>query len=174
MKLKWLFGAGLLGIVVFFSAIYLGMKYNWVSSSKPNAEESEVIQQTLNPKPEVNSPPVNTLEKNGNGVSPELIGEIDIEDKGKVLGELNLSIEEVVSLCQNLSQSIGVPEEKLEQSINECVDRNSLHLRKEGPIVDNERELLLREQCDIAITQKEFLSDEEITMLIDECVASMR
>lgn len=169
MNLKWLFWTGLLAITVFFGAIYLGMKYGWMSGSTPSPATS------LSKKPPVTQPSVETKSSEpmaaGNGINPELVDEADEQDE-KILDSSGLTIEEVVSQCQNLSQSIGVPELKLEQAISECVDRNSKHLTEEGLSTDK-RGTLIREQCNAAITQKELLSNEEIKMLVDECVASM-
>lgn len=178
MSLKWLFWTGLLSLAIFLGVVYFGIKYNWVSSAKPS--DSRAAQQSTQTKPKV--PTQITQVKNkepalGNGVDPELIDEIDISEPDLTLGSSALSIEEIVDQCQRLSTSIGVPTHQLDQSISECIDRNSQHLNNEGipgDTGDSERERLIREQCDVAITQKELLSAEEVKMLVDECVATMR
>lgn len=178
MKLKWLFWTGLLATVVFFGAIYFGMKYNWISGSQSDSAKSKpAAVKPFKQNPEISQ--VNTSSNMtrissslGNGVDPELIDEIETTGDQRTLDTLDLTIEEVVSQCQSLSQSIGVPEQSMEQAVSECVDRNSQHLTTEDNSLD-ERGALIREQCNIAITQKDLLSSEEIKMLVDECVASM-
>ncbi len=178
MNLKWLFWTGLLAIIVFFSAVYFGIKYDWINSQSEPKNTAEI---KLSSEPEMkNSSSARTKilgrsESSGSGgLKPELIDEeVSTSEESKVLGSSELSIEEVVSQCQILSETIGVPQEKLEQSISECVDRNSGHLSAEGDPVDNQRATMIREQCNMAITQKELLSNEEIKLLVDECVASM-
>lgn len=177
MKLKWLFWTGMFAIGVFFSVVYFGMKYNWVSGSKPALTTT-----LLNENEKTSSPAIATDQadetlssvssEGANGKNPVLIDEVVTTEKTNLLGSAELTIQEVVAQCQSLSETIGVPEAKLEQAISECVDRNSKHLGVQDDKVDS-RELLVREQCDIAITQKDLLSNEEIKMLVDECVASM-
>ena len=179
MKLKWLFGAGLLGIVVFFSAIYLGMKYNWVSESRPatpkvvqtKKQQLHSVNKADNKTPAISSSNLSGTE--GNGVDPQLIDEIDTTVEEKILGSTDLTIEEVVAECQSLSNAIGIPDSRLEHAIGECVDRNSRHLVSNDGQSTDERDKLIREQCNAAITQKDLLSSDEIKMLVDECVASM-
>ena len=178
MNLKWLFWTGLLAIIVFFSAIYFGIKYDWVSSNSDS--NSRMIEKSLDTKAHITQSGSTTeaekqsiSESPSNGVEPELIDEIDVSEEEKILGAADLTIEEVVSQCQSLSESIGIPQEKLEQAISECVDRNSWHLSTDDKAVDTERAMLIREQCNVAITQKDLLSTEEIKLLVDECVASM-
>jgi hypothetical protein len=119
-----------------------------------------------------NSKTLNNL--NNNNPAPELIDE-EITDSSfessTLLNPSDLTIEQVVAQCQRLSESIGVPKLKLEQAMTECVDRNSSHLTSPEPL--GERDTLVREQCIIAVSQSELLSNEEIKMLVDECVASM-
>ena len=176
MNLKWLFGTGLLAIVIFFSAVYLGMKYNWISGSNPSTANSNTqIKLKIDKNEEIdNQRPIVALENLDSSAGLALIDEEVIEPVSAIdnLGSSDLTIEDIVAQCQRLSQSVGIPESKLEQAIIECVDRNSGHLTTEKP-VDDERNQRVREQCNIAITQKDLLSSEEIKMLVDECVASM-
>lgn len=177
MNLKWLFWTGLLATIVFFSAIYFGMKYDWASSNsdsrRSTAEKSlstkPIIKQSNSTKLGVQS----ISNSPGNGVNPELIDETDVIEEQKTLGATDLTIEEVVSQCQALSESIGIPQRKLDQAISECVDRNSRHLSTDDEAVDAERAALIREQCNVAITQQDLLSEQEVKLLVDECVASM-
>jgi len=180
MKLKWLFWTVLLAIIVFFSVIYFGVKYDWVSSSQPKRSNAAANQQKSTPQsavkesdpiyPEIKNAPVSS----GNGVKPELIDEeVEVSKGQSELGSADLTIDQVVAQCQSLSETIGVPQQRLEQSISECVDRNSRHLVGDKKPVNSERQSLIREQCNVAITQQELLSNEEIKLLVDECVASM-
>lgn len=180
MNLKWVFWTGLLAILVFFSVIYFGIKYNWVGESRPNTANSSQVKKDLNSSAVISKQPSslisskNTSSKlEGNGVNPELIDEATATVEEKILGSTDLTIGEVVSGCQSLSESIGVPENKLDQAISECIERNSSHLANEDTQSSDERSMMVREQCDIAITQKDLLSADEIKMLVDECVASM-
>ena len=174
MNLKWLFGTGLLATVIFFGVIYFGMKYDWVNGSSPSAAKTNnQIKLKIDKSQDTPSLTPKTLEKSDSSAGLELIDEEVVEsiDSLDSLGSSDLSIEDIVAQCQRMSQTIGVPESKLEQAIIECVDRNSRHLTNEKPVDD--REMRVREQCNIAITQKDLLSNEEIKMLVDECVASM-
>jgi len=180
MNLKWLFWTGLLAVVVFFSAIYFGIKYDWVSGSQPSASSTSTIQKKTISQPSLKQPSLpkavinSVVESPGNGVKPELIDETDfVSEDQNLLGSSELTIDEVVAQCQSLSESIGVPQQRLEQAINECVDRNSRHLASDEESIDSEREMLIREQCNVAITQRDLFSDEEVKLLVDECVASM-
>lgn len=178
MNLKWLFWAGLLAIVVFFSAVYFGMKYNWASGSHSSASNSRSTANQTPAQPQISSrlrtdeaKPSGLIKKHS-GPPAILIEEDTPADARNTLGSAVLTIEEVVTKCQHLSESIGIPEQKLKQAVIECVDRNSNHLTTQDGGTDN-RETVIREQCDMAITQKELLSTNEIKMLVDECVASM-
>jgi len=176
MNLKWVFWTGLLAILVFFSVIYFGIKHDWVGGSRPNTSDSShaASQPSLSSESNKQTSSANpSAEAQGNGVKPELIDEAAMTVEKKVLGSNDLTIEEVVSRCQNLTESIGIPDNKLEQAISECIERNSRHLASEDNQSSDEREVLVREQCNVAITQKDLLSEDEIKMLIDECVASM-
>ena len=84
---------------------------------------------------------------------------------------MDLSIEDIVSQCQTLTQSVGIPEAQIEQAMMECINRNSIHLTQNEFTLD-EKSKVIREQCDSAIVQRELLSQEEIKILLDECVAS--
>ena len=179
MSLKWIFWTGLLAVLVFFGVIYFGIKYEWVGGSRPTSSQTKTLQP---PKPEskTRSASASYLTENvsgdiGNGVNPELIDEAEAILEERVLGVDDLTIEEVVSQCQQLSETIGVPLDRLDQSISECVDRNSTHLSSdaENNQSQDERDLMIREQCEVAITQKDLLSAYEVKMLVDECVASM-
>lgn len=174
MNLKWLFGTGLLATVIFFSVIYFGMKYNWVTGSSPsNANNSQIRLKVDKTQDSQKNQHTKALEKSDGSAGLELIDEEIVEPLESInsLGSTDLTIEDIVAQCQRMSQSVGIPESKLEQAIIECVDRNSRHLNAETPL--DEREMRVREQCNIAITQKDLLSTEEVKMLVDECVASM-
>ena len=178
MSLKWIFWTGLLAVLVFFGVIYFGIKYEWVGQSRPTSSQTKT---RLTPKPETKMQPASAsyLTDNasgdiGNGVNPELIDEAERIPEERVLGVDDLTIEEIVSQCQQLSESIGVPLDSLDQSISECINRNSTHLaRDEDDQSQDERAIMIREQCNVAITQKDLLSAYEVKMLVDECVASM-
>lgn len=178
MNLKWVFWTGLLAILVFFGVIYFGIKYDWVNESRPStSSNSKQVKKSLDTNAEklssVSSSDSTIPKAKRNSVNPELIDETAIPAEEKVLGSADLTIEEVVSGCQSLSEAIGIPQDKLDQAISECVDRNSGHLASEGEQSTNERDKMIREQCNVAITQQDLLSEGEVKMLVDECVASM-
>ena len=150
------------------------MKYDWVNGSSPSAAKTNnQIKLKVDKSQDIPSPTPKALEKSDSSAGLELIDEEIVESLGSInsLGSPDLTIENIVAQCQRMSQSVGIPESKLEQAIIECVDRNSKHLTTEKPVDD--RDMRVREQCNIAITQKDLLSDEEVKMLVDECVASM-
>jgi len=178
MNLRWVFWTGLLAFLVFFSVVYFGIKYDWVGGSTPSTSTSNQLKElnsdtklhTEGSQKDLTEPPSSA--NKGNGVSPELIDEAAVDVEGNALGSPNLTIEEVVTACQNVSESIGVPEDRTEQAVSECVDRNSRHLTA-GNKTASQREVMIKEQCRVAITQKQLLSENEIKMLVDECFASM-
>ena len=170
MKLKSLLLTGIIAVFVFIGAVYFGMKYNWVNEAEPKFTSSQSSNTFPTPQVSSTSEPNPTI---GNGLKPELIDETPISIEGQSLGSSQLTIEEVVSQCHDIATSVGIPEQQFEQAVIECIDRNSSHLKSEQVEVD-ERALVIREQCDLAITQREFLSPEEVKMLVDECIASMQ
>lgn len=175
MKLKSLFWTGFIAVFVFFAVVYFGIKYNWVNEAKPKYTSSETAKQ---PKSPSLITPTSTDQKltnqTGNGIKPELIDETPVIVEGQLLNSPELTIEEVVSQCHDIATSVGIPEQQFEQAVIECIDRNSDHL-KHGNIEVDERAVRVREQCSLAITpQRDLLSEEEIKILTDECVASMQ
>lgn len=174
MKLKSFLWTGLIAVFVFFSVVYFGMKYNWVDEAKPKYTSSETMKKAedtllANPKASIHE----SMSQMGNGLEPELIDEVPVAVKSQTLGSTNLTIEEVVSKCHDIATSVGIPELQFEQAVIECIDRNSFHLKHEQSEL-NERAMRIQEQCNLAITQRELLSEEEIKILTDECVASMQ
>ena len=174
MKLKSLLWTGLIAVLVFVGVVYFGIKYNWINQAEPKYSSSHSenkTQTSSSPSSQVLSS--ESIEQTGNGIKPELIDEIPVAIESQTLGSSGLTIEEVVSQCHDIATSVGIPEQQFEQAVIECIDRNSAHLKSEQIELD-ERAIRIREQCDLAITQRELLSTEEVKMLIDECVASMQ
>lgn len=166
MKIKWLFGTGLLAFIVFFSAIYFGMKYNWVHSA--NQQSVSNTQSKLKPQPNhLTDKRASTQLSNRSSIKnhttspqPQLIDEVERDQ-----------FDEVVAQCRKASESIGVPVSKLDQSIAECVNRKNAAANYQSEL--SHGALSAREQCTAAISQNELLSNEEIKILIDDCSASM-
>ncbi|RVU84458.1 hypothetical protein EOL70_09340 [Leucothrix sargassi] len=172
MTLKSITWAIILGLIVFFTAIYLGIKYEWVQDAEPKLSSSANVTQsdTVGTVAQEASSPL-LLDENEK--SPELIDEPETTSTPLSLGSTELSIEEIVSQCQTLTQSIGVPEAQVEQATMECINRNSTHLTQQTEsVTDNNEIQKIREECDSALVQRELLSEEEIKILLDECVAS--
>lgn len=173
MKFKSLLLTGIIAVLVFISVVYFGMKYDWVNEAEPKFKSSQ-SSDSPNSVPSFGATSSSESPASiGNGVKPELIDETPISIEGQSLGSSQLTIEEVVSQCHDIATSVGIPEQQFEQAVIECIDRNSSHLKSEQVEVD-ERSMMIREQCDFAITQKDLLSPEEVKMLVDECVASMQ
>ena len=171
MSLKSIIWTTAIAVFVFFSAVYLGMKYNWVEDAEPKLSTSTNVKQT-DTTGSVSLQATDRLTLDKNTKAPALIDEPAKADGDQIsLGSTDLSIEDIVSQCQALTQSVGIPEAQVEQAMMECINRNSLHLTQNEFTLD-EKSKMLREQCDSAITQRELLSQEEIKMLLDECVAS--
>jgi len=171
MTLKSIFWTTIVAVIVFFVAVYLGMKYNWVQDAKPKLATSANVEQT-NTIGSVSLEKTEPLKREVNAKSPELIDEPASKNSTSLtLGSSELSIESVVSQCQSLTQSVGIPEAQVEQAMLECIERNSGHLTVENSALDDQSQVI-RERCNSAITQRELLSEEEIKMLLDECVAS--
>lgn len=174
MKLKSLLWTVLLAIVVFFSVVYFGIKYNWVHQASPKYTQSEAVQGFENKGLPLPSETPTTTNRENNGPKARLIGEKPLTPEAPMtLGSDTLTIEEVVSQCHDLASSVGMPSQRFDQAVMECVNRNSTHLTGDNTVF-NERDIRVREQCELAITQKELLSTEEIKILTDECVASMQ
>ncbi|PWR00499.1 hypothetical protein [Leucothrix pacifica] len=173
MKLKSLLLTGIIAALVFICVVYFGIKYNWVNEAEPKFVSSQTIDSA--PSSDTSTQSLDSRQnasQTGNGVKPELIDETPITIEGQSLGSSQLSIEEVVSQCHDIATSVGIPEQQFEQAVIECIDRNSTHLQTETVEID-ERAMRIREQCDLAITQRDLLSPEEVKILVDECVASM-
>lgn len=182
MKFKWIFWTLLIAALVFFSVIYFGIKYDWVNNATPKYPTADSVKQTDTtgtlslgvPAPENDSQAATPAPSEGNGIKPELLDEEPIALDSQILGSTTLNIEQIVDQCHNIVTSVGVPAEQFDQAVLECIERNSHHLDDDAAQAVDERELLIRKQCDLAITQKELLSEEEVKMLVDECVASMQ
>ena len=172
MALKSISWTVTIAVLVFFTAVFLGMKYNWVQDAEPKLSSSDNVKQTDSVgSVSLNNTTQLTLDKNTK--APELIDEpITTSNDQILLGSVDLSIEDIVSQCQTLTHSVGIPAAQLEQAMMECINRNSSHLTQQddSDISDSSKEI--REQCNSAITQQELLSQEEVKMLLDECVAS--
>jgi len=172
MSLKTIIWTILIAVIVFFSAVYLGIKNNWVEDAEPKLSRSaSVSQENTTGSVALKAPAHLTLDKNEK--VPELIDEpAEAPSFENTLGSTELSIEDIVAQCQALTQSVGIPSAQEEQAMMECINRNSTHL-SQGDLTSTNSDTL-REDCDSAITQRELLSQEEIKMLVDECVASSR
>ena len=171
MSLKSIIWTVVIAAFTFFIAVYLGMKYNWVEDAEPKLLSSANVKQT-DATGSVSLKNTTSLALDKNAKKPILIDEPMTTDKDPILlGSLNLSIEDIVSQCQALTQSVGIPDPQIEQAMTECINRNSTHLTQNS-LTGNEKTKVIEEQCNSAITQRELLSQEEIKMLLDECVAS--
>lgn len=183
MKFKWIFWTLVIAAIVFFSVVYFGIKYNWVNQAAPKYQTSDSVKQTDTtgtlplgvPTLENDSQALTTTPNAGNGVKPELLDEEPVAAvDSQILGSASLNIEQIVDQCHSIATNVGIPAAQFDQAVLECIERNSQHLNDGAPEVLSEREVLIREQCDLAITQKELLSEAEVKILIDECVASMQ
>lgn len=171
MTLKSIIWTCVIAICVFFTAIYFGMKYNWVEDTEPNLSIGDKAEQT-NTTGSVFLESTSPLAIDKNAKSPELIDEPAATKDPISLGSLELTIEDIVAQCQALTTSVGIPEAQEEQAMMECINRNSAHLSNSEAELDEKYELV-RSECNTAIEpQRDLLSDEEIKMLVDECVAS--
>lgn len=178
MKLKSFFWTGLIAVLLFFLVVYLGIKYDWVNEAEPKfpAKHQSTSSTPQATQQSAASEAPQPAAVTGNGSEPELVeeplAEPDATDS-PLLGSTALGIEDIVTQCQNIATSVGIPAQQFDQAVLECIDRNSGHLQETQNVID-ERTLRIREQCDLAITQRDLLSVEEIKMLVDECVASMQ
>jgi len=173
MSLKSIIWTAAIAVIVFFITVSLGIKYNWVQSAEPKLHTSATVEKT-DTIGSVSLEKANSFALDKSIKAPELIDEpLEANTHSTYLGSTDLSIEDIVSRCQALTQSVGIPEAKVEQAMMECINRNSTHLVNNEFTADkNEKLNLLQEQCDSAITQRDLLSPEEVKMLLDECVAS--
>ncbi len=179
MTWKTLFWTLAFSILIFFVMVFLGMKFQWVRAlqDKKILENEKVvlkIPKASNPvrsKPELldeKAPVVATVTADvKDGSSYSLIGE-----ETQLIDFTGMPLELVREECRRISTKVGVPKERFNQSVNECVTRNF-----QGKIADNVArsrnvQTNLRKQCKRTLSseQQALFSPEEMKLIIDECV----
>lgn len=194
MKWKTLFWTAGISVFIFFLLVYFGMKYQWVQAlqDKKTLENEKVtleIPENDGPeapvKPELldekapasvgNDPQANLgVDQEANkpkGFEPSLLGE-----ETDVVDFTGMPLELVVEECRRISTKVGVPEERFNQSVNECAARNFQGKATEDSKQARIDQAALRKQCKQGIPdeQQALLAPEEMKLLIDECVLELK
>ncbi|MCK5901684.1 MAG: hypothetical protein KAG28_00930 [Cocleimonas sp.] len=177
MNWKTLLWTVIISILIFFTLVFLGMKYQWVRGlqDKKVLENEKIDLQIPKGKPSDTTlvapilldekPP---LPKKHPRFSPSLVGE-----ETALVDFTGMPLELVVKECRRISKKVGIPEARFMQSVNECAVRNfqgrtSLHASRSRNVLS-----MFRKTCkaNIPLDQQALLLPEEMKLLIDECVA---
>lgn len=189
MKWKTLFLTIVISVLLFFLLVYFGMKYQWVQAlqDKKTLENEKVeLEIPENDGPEAPVKAVLIEEKipatramveaeasdeQKNNFSPSLLGE-----ETDMVDFTGMPLELVVEECRRISIKIGVPEDRFNQSVNECAARNFQGKATENAKRARNAELVLRKQCKARIPEEQqvLLAPEEMKLIIDECVLEIK
>ena len=197
MKWKTLLWTVVLSVLIFFTLVYLGMKFQWVDAlqdKKILKNEKVVLDIPKNPQIEAVVPAlVDEKQRSGelNTVEVEEAVVEEVADTTKeekpsfsysLVGEetqlldfTGMPLEMVVEECGRISKKVGVPAEQFNQSVNECARRNFQGRTADNPSRSRNVKAKFRKQCKNSIPedQQALFSPEEMKLLIDECVADL-
>jgi len=186
MKWKTLLWTLVLSILLFFTLIYLGMKFQWVKG----LQDKKILE---NDKVTLSIPqtPVKTLQDDTSSKQksaddletppPRSFSHTLVGEEMPSIDFNGMSLELVVEECRRISKQVGVPADRLHQSITECTTR---HFKENTPESQNKTgdtanspNILssLKKQCkeSIPLEQQALFSREEMQLLIDECVSDL-
>ncbi|MCK5918380.1 MAG: hypothetical protein KAG34_08135 [Cocleimonas sp.] len=198
MKWKALLWTLALSVIIFFTLVYLGMKFQWVDAlqdKKTLENEKVALEIPKTPQAEAVEPKLiheqqrsgelnaadtgegSTTEKRGGtpkdtkaGFSHSLIGE-----ETQLVDFTGMPLEMVVEECRRISKKVGIPVEQFNQSVNECATRNFQGRTSDNPARSRNVQAKFRKQCKDTIPEEQqaLFSPEEMKLLIDECVADL-
>jgi hypothetical protein len=194
MKWKTVLWTLVLSILLFFTLIYLGMKFQWVKGLQdkkilendrvtleiPQTPVKTLQDDTSNRKKTENHP--ETMDKTNKSPPPPLsFAHSLVGEKMPSIDFNGMSLERVVEECRRISKQVGVPADRLHQSVTECTTRNFKgHASTNKHTTDhvtNSRNIQskLKKQCEASIPadQQTLFSTEEMQLLIDECIAEL-
>jgi hypothetical protein len=181
MKWKTLLSTIAVSILIFFTLVFLGMKFQWVRAlqdKKILENEKVTLVIPKNPSPKTSKPELidekelvvatDTTTDAKNGFSHSLVGE-----ETQLVDFTGMPLELVAEECKRISIKVGVPTEQLTESVNECTTHNFQGRIAEDATDSRNVKANLRKQCKTAIPieQQELFSPEEMKLIIDECVA---
>ena len=197
MKWKTLLWTVVLSIFIFFTLVYLGMKFQWVDAlqDKKTLENEKVALEIPQNSPTESVVPALVNEKQRSGdLNTIAVDEGAIEEIGdttkeakpsfshSLVGEetqlvdfTGMPLEMVIEECRRISKKVGVPTEQFNQSVNECATRNFQGRTSDNPSRSRNVKAKFRKQCKNSIPkdQQALFSPEEMKLLIDECVADL-
>jgi hypothetical protein len=195
MNWKILLWTLLLSLLLFFTLVYLGMKFQWVKG----LQDKKILE---NDKVTLSIPltPIKTLQDDSaNKQRPTDYPEtVDKPEKstpplhrfshslvGEAMPSINfsgMSLEWVIKECGRISKQVGVPADRLQQSITECTTRHFKqnapeNKYKTGDVTNADNiQSKLKKQCEenLPPDQQALFSREEMQLLIDECIVDLR
>ena len=198
MKWKTLLWTVALSVLIFFTLVYLGMKFQWVDAlqDKKNLENEKVaLEIPKNPQAEVVEPELIDEKQRSGELNTADMDEEDATEEGgdtpkdtktsfshSLIGEetqlvdfTGMPLEMVVEECRRISKKVGIPAEQFNQSANECATRNFQGRTSDNPARSRNVQAKLRKQCKDSIPEEQqaLFSPEEMKLLIDECVVDL-
>jgi outer membrane biosynthesis protein TonB len=98
-----------------------------------------------------------------------------VKEKTQLINFSGMSLERVVKECHRISKKVGIPDQQLNQSVDECSARNFQRNTTRNVTRSRNVQTTLRRQCKAKIPpeQRVLFSPEEMKLLIDECVADL-
>lgn len=182
MKWKTLLWTIAVSVLIFFTLVFLGMKFQWVRALQDkktleNEKVALVIPENPNPKkakPELIEEKRTTVVAQNNDTkntfSHSLVGE-----ETQLVDFTGMPLELVIEECRRISIKVGVPVEQFTQSVNECATLNFKGGTSEDMMHSRNIQTDLRKQCKstIPIKQQALFSPEEMKLIIDECIADL-
>ncbi len=182
MKWKTLFWTIAVSILMFFTLVYLGMKFQWVRAlqDKKILENEKIVLEIPKEPVSVAEKPELLDEKNPvtgskNTIAKPSFSHSLIGEETQLIDFTGMPLELVVEECRRISKKVGIPKERFELSVNECAVRNFQGKKAKEVTRSRNIQIGLRKQCKAAIPveQQELFSPEEIKLLVDECIADI-
>ena len=203
MKLASIFWTIFISIGIFFAVVYFGIKDNQTSRSKQLASQQATRQKdttgTLNlPQADAGS---NWRNRSNHHSSTEFDTEFWAgserrpilleEEPSQTIASLDSppasaadwqsgadsprhSARQLERHCSQYLIAIGIVNEQFDQAMSDCITQNTAISSNFSPSYEQSEDALLRSQCESAIDQRELLTEEEIVMLVSQCVETLR
>ena len=194
MNWKILLWTLVLSILLFFTLVFLGMKFQWVKGlqDKKILENDKVtlsipqtpvktLQDDTSNKQKPADRPEKRDEVEKNTTPPRRFSHSLVGEEMPSIDFNGMSLEWVVEECRRISKQVGIPADRLNQSITECTTRhfkgNPAENQHSTDHVANSRNIRakFKKQCkeSIPIDQQALFSREEMQLIIDECIADL-
>ncbi len=198
MKWKTLLWTVVLSVLIFFTLVYLGMKFQWVDAlqdKKTLENEKVALEIPKNPQSEAVEPELIDEKQRSGELNTADVDKEDATEEGgdatkdtktsfphSLIGEetqlvnfTGMPLEMVVEECRRISKKVGIPAKQFNQSVNECTTRNFQGRSSDNPARSRNVQAKLRKQCKDSIPEEQqaLFSPEEMKLLIDECVVDL-